>query len=89
MRIHTTAGGVRLEPSVNVGVRFDGENGETGTGTEVGVRLRYTDPTLGLTVNFSGRILIRHKRGDENFSEDYYNDWNFSISDSIMLVRHQ
>lgn len=81
-RTHILADGVQLEPSVDVGVRFDDQEGETGTGTEVGVELRYTDPTVGLTVNLSGRTLIKHNRDDENGYENYYNEWDFSIGGS-------
>lgn len=80
--MHALADGVQLEPSVDVGVRFDDREGETGTGTEVGVKLRYTDPAFGLTIDFSGRTLIRHNRGDENHYENYYNEWDFSIGGS-------
>ncbi len=86
VRIHTTVNGVRLEPSVDLGVRFDDRDGETGTGIEVGVGLRYTDPALGLTVDFNGRTLIRHNRGDRNSYENYYNEWDFSIGGSLRPV---
>jgi len=82
-RAHILTDGVQLIPSVDAGIRFDDRDGETGTGTEVGVKLRYTDPAFGLTVDFSGRTLIRHNRGAENFYDNYYNEWDFSIGGSL------
>lgn len=79
---HILDDGVQLKPSVDVGVRFDDQDGETGTGTEVGIKLRYTDSASGLTVNLSGRTLIKHNRDDENGYDNYYNEWDFSIGGS-------
>jgi len=81
-RAHILFDSVQLKPSVDMGVRFDDQEEETGTGTEVGVSLRYTDLVTGLTVNISGRTLIEHNRDDENGYEDYYNEWDFSIGGS-------
>lgn len=79
---HIATGGVQLKPSAGVRVRFDESGEETGTSIEVGFKLLYTDPNLGLTVDFDGRTLIRHNRGDENYYENYYNEWDFSIGGS-------
>ena len=55
-------GGV-LTPSLELGVRHDGGDGETGLGVELGGGLAWTDPALGLTVEGRGRALVMH-RGD-------------------------
>ena len=39
-----------LTPTVEVGLRHDWGDAETGLGIEVGGRVQYADPTLGLTV---------------------------------------
>ena len=55
-------GGV-LTPSLEVGLRHDGGDGETGLGVELGGGLAWRDPALGLTVEGWGRALAMH-RGD-------------------------
>ena len=82
-RMHILNDGVQPNPSVDVGVRFDDRDGETGTGTEIGIKLRYTDSASGLTVNLSWRTLIRHNRDTENFYDSYYNEWDFSVGGSL------
>ena len=54
--------GGRLTPSVEVGLRYDGGDGATGAGLELGGALRYVDPAMGLTAEGRGRILLA--RGD-------------------------
>ena len=43
-------GGQTLVPSLEVGLRHDGGDAETGAGIEVGGSVRYADPKLGFTV---------------------------------------
>ena len=57
------AGGGGLTPSLELGVRHDGGDGETGLGVELGGGLAWNDPALGLTVEGRGRALLMH-RGD-------------------------
>ena len=52
------ASGGALEPSVQLGLRYDGGDGETGSGVEVGGALRYLKPAEGLTVVGRGRTLL-------------------------------
>ena len=52
------AGGGSLKPSLEVGGRFDGGDGETGAGLEVGGGVTYADPGSGLTVAAGGRALV-------------------------------
>ena len=54
------AGGGSLKPSLEIGGRFDGGDGETGAGMEVGGGLTYADPGSGLTVAAGGRGLLIH-----------------------------
>ena len=54
------AGGGSLKPSLEIGGRFDGGDGETGAGLEVGGGLTYADPGSGLTVAAGGRGLLIH-----------------------------
>ena len=56
--------GARLAPSVEVGLRHDAGDAETGFGMEVGGRVRYEDPARGLTVEARGRGLIAHEAED-------------------------
>ena len=51
-------GGGLLEPSLEVAVRYDGGDGETGGGAEVGGALRYRNPATGLTADGRIRALI-------------------------------
>ena len=57
------ASGAMFSPSLEVGMRNDGGDGETGTGLEAGGGLRYTDPALGLTLEGRARTLLSH--GDD------------------------
>ena len=61
------ASGGSLTPSLEVGLRNDGGDGATGTGLELGLGLRYTDPASGLTVEGRGRAL--------SIYDDAYMEW--------------
>ena len=52
--------GAVLTPGLELGLRHDGGDAETGTGVEVGGRIRYTDAGSGLTVEANARTLIAH-----------------------------
>ena len=56
--------GARLAPSVEVGLRHDAGDAETGLGMELGGRVRYEDPARGLTVETQGRGLLAHEAED-------------------------
>ena len=62
-----TEGGGSLTPKVEVGARHDGGDAETGFGLEIGGGLAWTDPALGLSLDFSGRTLIAH--GDDDLED--------------------
>ncbi|MCY4013276.1 MAG: hypothetical protein OXG82_11230 [Gammaproteobacteria bacterium] len=54
------AGGAQLRPSVEVAVRRDGGDAETGFGMDVGGGIAWTDPRRGLAVDLRGRGLVTH-----------------------------
>ena len=67
-------GGTRLlTPTLELGVRRDGGDAETGTGIDLGGSLRYADAALGLTAEASGRYLVAHE-------DDAYREWGASAS---------
>ena len=53
-------GGAQLRPSVEVAVRRDGGDAETGLGVDVGGGIAWTDPRRGLSVDLRGRGLVSH-----------------------------
>ena len=52
--------GATFTPSLELGLRNDGGDGETGAGIEAGGALRYADEASGLTVEGRVRILLSH-----------------------------
>ena len=53
--------GAVLAPALELGLRHDGGDAETGTGVEVGGRIRYADAGSGLTVEANARTLVAHE----------------------------
>ncbi len=66
-RAYTLAGRLSLTPSVEVGLRHDGGDAETGAGMDVGAGLVVSDAGTGLAVDVRVRMLLVHQ--DEDFSE--------------------
>ena len=66
-RAYTLGGRLSLTPSVEVGLRHDGGDAETGAGMDVGAGLIVSDAGTGLAVDVRVRTLLVHQ--DENFSE--------------------
>ena len=64
-------GGGTLTPGLELGVRHDGGDAETGTGVELGGRVTYTDPETGLSVEARVRTLVAHEDSD-------YREWGAS-----------
>ena len=64
------ASGATLSPSLELGIRNDGGDGETGTGVETGGGLRYSDEASGVTLEARVRTLLSHS-GD-------YEEWGLS-----------
>ena len=52
--------GASFTPTVEIGLRRDGGDGETGNGVEAGGGMRYADPASGLAVAIRGRTLLAH-----------------------------
>ena len=69
-RSHTLDGGGVFEPSLEIAARYDGGDGETGGGAEVGGALRYRNPATGLTAD--GRIRALVGQGGN------YEEWGIS-----------
>ncbi len=65
------ADGRRLAPTMELGLRHDRGDAETGFGLEVGGRVQYADPAWGLTVEGTVRGLLAHEDGD-------YREWGAS-----------
>ena len=66
-RAYTVAGRLSLRPSVEVGLRHDGGDAETGAGMDVGAGLIVSDASSGLSVDVRVRTLLVHQA--EGFSE--------------------
>ena len=63
-----TATGARAEPSLELGYRYDGGDGETGGGVELGSALRYTSPAHGVTLEGHIRALMGHSGDSKELS---------------------
>ena len=55
------AEGATLTPSVEIGVRHDGGDAETGFGVDIGGGLAWSDTRRGITAAFRGRALLTHE----------------------------
>ena len=66
-RGYTLGGRMSLTPSVEVGLRHDGGDAETGAGMDVGAGLVMSDPSTGLSVDVRVRTLLVHQA--EGFRE--------------------
>ena len=60
-------GGASLVPSVELGMRHDGGDAETGFGADIGAGLAWSDPARGLSADARARGLLTHEDG--SFSE--------------------
>ena len=56
--------GVVLTPKVELGLRYDDGDAETGGGVEVGAGLRLEDAAQGLSVELTGRSLLAHEASE-------------------------
>ena len=65
--------GRTLTPTLEVGLRHDWGDAETGFGLEVGGRVQYADPRLGLTVEGTVRGLVAHEASE-------YDEWGASAN---------
>ena len=60
-----------LRPSLELGLRHDGGDAETGAGLEVGGGLAWTDVASGLSLEATARVLVAHADAD-------YDEWGAS-----------
>ena len=60
-RAYTPGGRVSLKPTVEVGLRHDGGDAETGAGLDVGAGLVVSDSSTGLAVDVRVRTLVVHQ----------------------------
>ena len=67
------AGGRSITPLVELGVRQDGGDAETGTGLETGFGVVFADPSLGLMVDATLQLLVAHQ-------DSRYEEWGFTGS---------
>ncbi len=72
-RAFALAGGRALTPSLELGLRRDGGDAETGAGLELGGGVRFADPGLGLAVELNARGLVSH-------SDAQYREWGAGAS---------
>ena len=70
-RAVTWADGRSLTPTLELGVRHDWGDAETGFGLELGGRVQYADPALGLTIEGAVRGLLAHE-------DEHYQEWGAS-----------
>ena len=56
-------GGASLVPSVELGVRHDGGDAETGFGADIGAGFAWSDPARGLSADVRARGLLTHEDG--------------------------
>ena len=62
----------RVTPNLELGVRWDGGDAESGLGMELGGGLSYTNTRLRLRVDARGRYLLVHEESD-------YEEWGASL----------
>ena len=60
-RSFDTGDGATLTPSLEVGIRHDGGDAETGTGVDLGGGVAYADPASGLSLDLHARTLVAHE----------------------------
>ena len=58
-----TAGGGTFVPTLEVSARHDGGDAETGFGADIGARLMWADPSLGIRAELAARSLLTHEDG--------------------------
>ena len=70
-RAFAVGGGATVRPSLELGVRHDGGDAETGSGLEVGGGIAWSDPASGLGIEVRARMLAAHADSD-------YEEWGAS-----------
>ncbi|MXW36355.1 MAG: hypothetical protein F4Z60_13050 [Chloroflexi bacterium] len=67
------ASGATVVPRLEIGLRRDGGDAETGFGVEAGGGVRFEDPGRGLSLSLDGRALALHEDRD-------LKDWGMAVS---------
>ena len=75
-RLLQWANGRSLLPALELGLRYDDGDAETGFGAELGGRVQYQDLALGLTVATHARVLLAHE-------DSGYEEWGLGGSLSL------
>ncbi len=65
--------GRSLAPSVELGIRQDGGDAETGLELETGFGIVYSGPKLGMLIDATLNLLVAHR-------DSRYDEWGFSGS---------
>ena len=65
--------GRTLRPVLELGLRHDGGDAETGTGVEIGAGVSYANPLTGLSLEAKARMLASHADSD-------YEEWGASAT---------
>ena len=68
-------GGASLTPSLELGLRLDGGDAETGLGADLGGGLALADPDRGLSLDLKARGLVAHEASG-------FREWGASLSAS-------
>ncbi len=85
------ASGGLIEPSLEAAMRWDGGDGDTGLGLELGGGLDFEDPARGLTAGARGRALVAHESGLRGWGasgwlrlipDDFGRGWSFEAAPS-------
>ena len=66
-------GGATVRPALELGVRHDGGDAETGAGVELGGGVTYADPSSVLSLEAKARMLVAHADSD-------YEEWGVSAT---------
>ena len=72
-RAFKTGNGATLTPGLELGLRHDGGDAETGTGVELGGRIAYANPETGLNLESNVRALVAHEDAG-------YEEWGASVA---------
>ena len=72
-RSFVLGGAATVRPVLELGVRHDGGDAETGAGVELGGGVTYADPSSGLSLEARARMLVAHADSD-------YEEWGVSAT---------
>ena len=79
-------------PSLEVGIRHDGGDAETGLGTDIGARLSWSDPSIGIEAEVRARGMLSHEAeglGERGFAGSFAWDPDPSSDRGVALTVRQ